>query len=247
MRWVVAAALLLLPAAAQADVLITISKAHQQMDVSVDGAPAYHWTVSTGRPGYATPTGSFRAIRLERVYFSRKYDDAPMPNAVFFHGGYAIHGTFEERRLGRAVSHGCVRLARANAAALFALVRAHGMARTRIVVVDGVAPGEVPVARAAPRERHAHHRATGRERASKHAMTERKWREEGFRRGFVARKPAMRSARRTSRENWRSRRHQVVRAADAHRVPRVYVTRAAPLVREVVVIRHPPRGRGLNW
>ena len=59
-----------------------------------------YWTVSTGRDGYTTPSGSFRAIRLEEVYYSKKYDDAPMPNAVFFYGGYAIHGTFEERRLG---------------------------------------------------------------------------------------------------------------------------------------------------
>src|SRR6185295_193394 len=69
-------------------------------------------------------SGGFRAIRLEEVYFSKKYDDAPMPNSVFFYGGYAIHGTMEESRLGSPVSHGCVRLARANAETLFALARA---------------------------------------------------------------------------------------------------------------------------
>lgn len=121
---------------ALADVNVVISKSQQQMLVSIDGGPTYRWPVSTGRPGYNTPSGSFNAIRLERVYFSKKYDDAPMPNSVFFYGGYAIHGTLEERKLGNAVSHGCVRLARENAALLYAAVQAHGMSRTHIRITD---------------------------------------------------------------------------------------------------------------
>ncbi|MEI9805701.1 MAG: L,D-transpeptidase [Pseudolabrys sp.] len=73
------------------------------MTVTIDGAPTYRWAVSTGRSGYDTPSGSFRAIRLERVYYSKKFDDAPMPNSVFFYGGYAIHGTYEEAKLGNPV------------------------------------------------------------------------------------------------------------------------------------------------
>jgi hypothetical protein len=146
MRWFgVAVAVLALAAPAQADILVAIDKSQQRMTVTIDGVPSYRWTVSTGRPGYDTPSGSFRAIRLERVYFSKKFDDAPMPNSVFFYGGYAIHGTFEEARLGRAVSHGCVRLTRDNAATLFALVRQRGLSNTRVIVGDGL-PGR----RAAP-------------------------------------------------------------------------------------------------
>jgi hypothetical protein len=130
---------------AQADVNVTISKSQQQMLVSIDGGPTYRWPVSTGRSGYNTPNGSFNAIRLERVYYSKKYDDAPMPNSVFFYGGYAIHGTLEERKLGNAVSHGCVRLARANAAVLYAAVQAHGMSRTHIRITDGPIYGGPPV------------------------------------------------------------------------------------------------------
>jgi hypothetical protein len=122
---------------ARADVNVTISKSQQQMIVAIDGGPTYRWPVSTGRSGYNTPNGSFNAIRLERVYYSKKYDDAPMPNSVFFYGGYAIHGTLEERRLGNAVSHGCVRLSRENAALLYAAVQAHGMSRTHIRITDG--------------------------------------------------------------------------------------------------------------
>jgi hypothetical protein len=138
MRWLwMAVALTAMAMPARADVSVTISKSEQRMAVSVDGAPPMVWTVSTGRSGYDTPTGSFHAIRLEEVYYSKKFDDAPMPNSVFFYGGYAIHGTLEERRLGSPASHGCVRLARPNAATLFSLVRAHGMSRTRITITEG--------------------------------------------------------------------------------------------------------------
>src|SRR6476469_8661026 len=98
--------------AADARVDILINKRTQSMSVSVDGLPQYHWAVSTGRSGYATPSGKFGVTRTERVYYSKKYDNAPMPNAVFFtNQGHAIHGTYEIKRLGSAVSHGCVRLA----------------------------------------------------------------------------------------------------------------------------------------
>jgi hypothetical protein len=105
--------------------------------------------VSTGRGRYDTPAGHFRAIRLARVYYSKKYDDAPMPNSVFFHGGYAIHGTYEESKLGRPASHGCVRLSRAHAATLFELVRVHGMNNTSITI-GGSIGGETYAARRAP-------------------------------------------------------------------------------------------------
>jgi lipoprotein-anchoring transpeptidase ErfK/SrfK len=104
----VAIALVLTAIPAQADVFITISKASQQMAVSVDGSAPMVWAVSTGRDGYNTPTGSFRAIRLEEVYFSKKYDDAPMPNSVFFLPGIAFHtGSLS------VYSHGCIHLSAA--------------------------------------------------------------------------------------------------------------------------------------
>ncbi len=59
---------------------------------------------------------------------------SPMPHAIFFHYGFAIHGTGYVSRLGRPASHGCVRLHPSHAAQLFALVRSEGMGRTRIVV-----------------------------------------------------------------------------------------------------------------
>jgi lipoprotein-anchoring transpeptidase ErfK/SrfK len=107
-----------LSAPAGAEVLIAISKAQQAMTVSINGAPTYNWAVSTGVPGRDTPSGRYIDERLAKVYYSKKFDDAPMPNSVFFHEGYAIHGTNEEARLGTPASHGCVRLSRANAVTL---------------------------------------------------------------------------------------------------------------------------------
>jgi lipoprotein-anchoring transpeptidase ErfK/SrfK len=57
-----------------------------------------------------------------------------MPHAIFFHGGFAIHGSYEIARLGGPASHGCVRLHPAAAAILFGLVRRKGMRNTTIVV-----------------------------------------------------------------------------------------------------------------
>ena len=58
-----------------------------------------------------------------------------MPWSVFFHGGYAIHGTTDIRHLGRVASHGCIRLHPDNAKLFFRLVQANGRDNTVITVV----------------------------------------------------------------------------------------------------------------
>ena len=113
---------------------VNVDVGGQKMEVYVDGKLRHRWPVSTGRDGYDTPGGSYKPQRLEKQWYSRKYDNAPMPNAVFFNGGYAIHGTTDTKRLGRAASHGCIRLHPSHAAQLYDLVEDHGSGRTRIVV-----------------------------------------------------------------------------------------------------------------
>ncbi|WP_315924490.1 L,D-transpeptidase [Mesorhizobium sp. SP-1A] len=113
-----------------------INVATQTMTVSRYGQVIYRWKVSTARRGYFTPRGTYRPQRLHRMWYSRKYDNSPMPYSVFFRGGYAIHGTGAVRQLGRPASHGCVRLHTQNAAEFYALVREAGMGNTRIVVVN---------------------------------------------------------------------------------------------------------------
>ena len=117
-----------------AKVLISVDKSTQQMSVSVDGVPRYRFAVSTGRAGYGTPNGAYHPQRLAASWFSKLYYNSPMPYSIFFHGGYAIDGSYEINRLGGPASHGCIRLHPANAAALFELVKSEGMAATTIVV-----------------------------------------------------------------------------------------------------------------
>lgn len=133
---------------AAANIVLNIDKSSQQMSVSVDGFTRYVWPVSTGRAGYGTPSGVFRPQRMARSWFSKKYYNSPMPYSIFFHGGFAIHGSYEIRRLGGPASHGCVRLHPNNAATLYILVQQEGMGATRIVV-----SGSNPIGRRAPRGR----------------------------------------------------------------------------------------------
>ena len=145
------AAVLALPLAApaSANILITIDKSAQQMSVAVDGAQRYVWPVSTGRPGYDTPSGNFKPNRMDADHYSQEWDNAPMPHAIFFDlDGHAIHGFFDVKHLGRAVSHGCVRLSPDHAQTLFNLVKAEGMTETKVVVAGRTPGGDnVPVAR----------------------------------------------------------------------------------------------------
>ena len=125
-RLLLGAALVLAAGPASAAIVARIDNSQQRMRVYVDGGLAYVWPVSTARRGYRTPPGHYRVQRMERMWYSRKYDWSPMPHALFFRGGYAIHGTYSVRQLGRPASHGCVRLAPGNARTLFDMVRARG-------------------------------------------------------------------------------------------------------------------------
>ncbi|CAN7479760.1 L,D-transpeptidase [Rhizobium sp. LjRoot30] len=123
------------PVVAQAANLVAnVDITRQTMTVSQNGIVRYRWKVSTGRSGFGTPTGNYKAKWLSKNHRSRKYNNAPMPYAVFFKGGYAIHGTNETKRLGRPASHGCVRLDPRNAAQFFAMASTAGLGNTRIVI-----------------------------------------------------------------------------------------------------------------
>ena len=137
---------------ARADIVVTVDKSAQRLTVEVDGARRYDWPVSTARWGYRTPVGTYRPERLERKWFSRKYDWSPMPWSIFFSGGYAIHGSYEVSRLGRPASHGCIRLHPNNAKILFELVKAH-VRETRIVVTGEGPPAARHEAAASVRKR----------------------------------------------------------------------------------------------
>lgn len=135
---------------AEAVVRVHIDLSAQRMNVESDSG-SYSWPISTARSGYVTPNGSFRPQSLQRMHYSRKYHNSPMPYSIFFRGGFAIHGTYETAYLGHPVSHGCVRLSPQHAAILFQMVKAEG-ARIRIT---GSPPRTHFYARAHERRRYA--------------------------------------------------------------------------------------------
>ncbi len=127
--------------AAIPEILIVVSKPTQSMTVTVDGHVRYRWRVSTGATHYSTPAGSYTPFRMELMHYSREWDNAGMPHAIFFtQRGHSIHGS-DHPGLGTAVSHGCVRLTLSNAAALYQLVKSVGMANTKVVVSGRDPPG----------------------------------------------------------------------------------------------------------
>jgi lipoprotein-anchoring transpeptidase ErfK/SrfK len=103
-----------------APIVVTVTKSDQRMVVAVNGQPRFKWWVSTGARGFTTPSGHYKVSWLDEHHKSKQYNDAPMPYAIFFDGGKAIHGFAGS--VGGPASHGWVRLSTGNAKALFRLV-----------------------------------------------------------------------------------------------------------------------------
>ena len=139
-KWLLAIALASALSASMANVAhavelkVRIDISSQTMSVARKKETLYVWRVSTARRGYRTPIGTYKPIRLERMWYSTKYDNAPMPHSVFFYFGYAIHGTNDLKHLGTPASHGCVRLHPDNARRLYSLIKLYGKSRTTIIV-----------------------------------------------------------------------------------------------------------------
>ena len=142
-------ALMAIPLAAQARVRITVNLSAQRMNVKSSSGVSYSWPISSARSGYVTPRGVYTPTSLQTMHHSKKYHNSPMPHSIFFHGGYAIHGTYQTGALGHPASHGCIRISPANAATLYSLVRAEG---ATISIV-----GAPPASRAFASDHRAHH------------------------------------------------------------------------------------------
>ena len=137
LRVAFAAMVLCAPVVAQATAIVArVSVGTQTMHVYVDGMLRYEWPVSTAGAGMITPRGEWTPTWLSRWHRSRQYNNAPMPFAIFYHEGYAIHATEAVWALGRPASHGCVRLHPDNASLLFSMVQEEGMENMRVVVID---------------------------------------------------------------------------------------------------------------
>jgi lipoprotein-anchoring transpeptidase ErfK/SrfK len=117
-------------------VLALVSVSQQTMKVYHENRLLYEWPVSTAKAGKITPTGRFTPEFLSKNHRSSRYNNAPMPYAIFYDGNYAIHGTDQTDKLGRPASRGCVRLHPDNARILFRMVQAEGMQNMRVVIVQ---------------------------------------------------------------------------------------------------------------
>ena len=116
-------------------IVVRVDLSDQRMYIYLDEKLTYTFPISSGRGGYGTPTGQWNAYWLSPKHRSKKYHDAPMPWAVFFNGGYAVHGTTDIRNLGRPASHGCIRLHPDNARTFFKMVQSSGKESTLISIV----------------------------------------------------------------------------------------------------------------
>lgn len=130
---VIAAVFMLFMETAKAEVDIIVDVSEQKMYVETP-IEYFEWDVSTGKKGYSTPVGEYQPYLMKKMHYSSKYDNAPMPNSIFFHGGYAIHATESIDRLGSPASHGCVRLHPQNAKWLYRLIQEYGKENTFIYI-----------------------------------------------------------------------------------------------------------------
>jgi lipoprotein-anchoring transpeptidase ErfK/SrfK len=91
-------------------------------------------TVSTGKRGHRTPTGSFTILEKRRKHFSNLYNNAPMPNMQrLTWTGIALHAGALP---GYPASHGCVRLPMEFSKLLFGATQLGG----RVHIVADAAP-----------------------------------------------------------------------------------------------------------
>lgn len=94
--------------APEGPVLLVVSVASQRAILYRNGIPIGISTVSTGRPGYRTPTGIFTVLQRRVEHYSSLYNNAPMPYMQrLTWGGVALHGGDLP---GYPASHGCIRL-----------------------------------------------------------------------------------------------------------------------------------------
>lgn len=88
--------------------VIVVSLPQQRLHVYRNGVRIGVSTISSGRPGNETPTGTFEILEKQRMHHSNLYDSAPMPFMQrLTWDGVALHAG---RIPGHPASHGCVRL-----------------------------------------------------------------------------------------------------------------------------------------
>jgi hypothetical protein len=94
--------------AAAGPLLVAVNLDEQMAYVYRNGVRIGRSTVSSGKDGYDTPTGVFTILQKKQEHYSKKYNNAPMPNMQrLTWDGIALHAG---NLPGYPASHGCIRL-----------------------------------------------------------------------------------------------------------------------------------------
>lgn len=109
------------PASTDGEKWIEVDLTAQRLTAYQGSKPVFHTTVSTGLPNTPTVVGQFR------IYWKLKASDMAgpgyylprVPYTMYFHTGYALHGTYWHSNFGQPMSHGCVNLRTEDAQWLF--------------------------------------------------------------------------------------------------------------------------------
>lgn len=127
---------------AEGPLVINVSLARQRLTVYDANGPIASSPISSGRVGYATPTGVFTIVQKRRMHYSNLYNSAPMPNMQrITWSGVALHAGALP---GYPASHGCIRLPHGFSKKLFGMTKMG----TRVVVTrDPVTPQPITHAR----------------------------------------------------------------------------------------------------
>ncbi len=100
---------------------IDVDLTHQQLTAYQGNTPVFQTSVSTGLRNTPTVVGEFR------IYWKLTATDMAgpgyylpgVPYTMYFHAGYALHGTYWHSNFGQPMSHGCVNLRTEDAKWLF--------------------------------------------------------------------------------------------------------------------------------
>ena len=113
--------------------VIVVSLQDRKLALLEDGQVRKVYTVAVGKPSTPSPVGTFTIERrvANPVYHHNGKTIQPGPGnpvgtrwmGLSVHG-YGIHGTNEPRPIGKAASHGCIRMSQADLEELFDLVSA---------------------------------------------------------------------------------------------------------------------------
>jgi lipoprotein-anchoring transpeptidase ErfK/SrfK len=154
--------------------VIVVSLEDRKLALVEDGEVKKVYTVAVGKPSTPSPVGTFRIERrvANPVYHHEGKSVMPGPDnpvGTRWMGlsvkGYGIHGTNAPRSIGKAASHGCIRMSKADLEELYAIVQvgdtveligerneetakvfAEPQAEQPVVMAKNVAAAAVPVA-----------------------------------------------------------------------------------------------------